>query len=846
MKQKLLFFFSLGLAAVGFSQTTVTYNYTGAVQTYTVPACVTSITVDVYGAQGGNASVGGTGGLGGYVTGTLPVTPGDVLYIYVGGQNGYNGGGDGGQDGNTVFSGSPGALAPSGGGASDIRIGGITVNDRVVVAGGGGGGGSNGVWPGCQVAGPAGNGGDGGGLTGGNGTFGVGTPCNCGGGGGDGGQGGTQSTGGAHGNYYGNTACLRSSWGPGADGTLAQGGAGSLLYHNGTGGGGGGGGGYYGGGSGGNGSDTTPGGGGGGGSSWTGSLTSASTTAGSRTGDGMIVLTIPPSGSPPVAPSAISGNGTICEGTSAMYSVPTVAGATSYTWTVPAGSSVTAGQGTDMVTITAGATSGTISVTADNSCGSSPATTFTLTINPLPAVTATAASGTICDGATETLTASGASSYVWSSGGTAATENVMPSASTTYTVTGTDGNGCDNTATVSVTVNPLPVVTATVSSLTICAGTNDTLTASGAMAYSWSSGGNASVEVFAPVADATVTVTGTDANGCMNTASVVITVNALPAVMATAASAALCSGDSTLLTASGAASYSWSTGGMNATEMVVPAGTTTYTVTGNDSLGCSNSSTVTVVVNDNPVVTIVPGPQSGCAPLCVSFTSNGSPSCVTSLWDFADASTDNTQNPVHCFQAGGTYNVSYLCTDANGCTGTMTTPVVVYTAPIATLSAATTSSCLSDGPVTLTGSPAGGTYSGPGVTGNSYSPATAGLGSHTISYVYADSNGCSDSANVTMTVNACTGIGELGAPGAVTIFPNPNNGAFTLNVNSNTGDLLIEITDLEGRVVFVSTENNVNAGFSKEISLDHAATGVYLLKLTANGQQTVQRISVQR
>jgi hypothetical protein len=340
MKKQLLTGTLLCLSVFGMAQTTLTYNYTGAVQTYTVPACVTSITVQLYGAQGGNAAVGGTGGLGGYVTGTLAVTPGDVLNIYVGGQNGYNGGGTGGQDGNNTFGGLPGNLAASGGGASDIRLNGTLVTDRVAVAGGGGGAGSNGVWPGCQVAGPAGNGGNGGGLTGGTGGFGVGTPCNCGGGGGDGGQGGTQSAGGVHGGYYGNTACLRSNWAPGADGTLAQGGAGSLIYYNGTGGGGGGG--YYGG-AGANGSDTTPGGGGGGGSSWTGVLTGASTTAGARSGNGMVVITIPPSGSPPAAPTSIAGQPTLCEGAYNTFAISAVAGATSYTWSVPAGTTITNG-----------------------------------------------------------------------------------------------------------------------------------------------------------------------------------------------------------------------------------------------------------------------------------------------------------------------------------------------------------------------------------------------------------------------------------------------------------------------------------------------------------------------
>ncbi|MCH2024074.1 MAG: glycine-rich protein, partial [Saprospiraceae bacterium] len=111
--------------------TSQTYNYTGSVQTYTVPAGVTSINVEAWGAEGS-----GNEGEGGYVSADLSVTPGEVLEIYVGGQGvgstaGYNGGGQGGSS--TIGQGG------AGGGASDVRRGSYTLNDRIIVAGGGGG-----------------------------------------------------------------------------------------------------------------------------------------------------------------------------------------------------------------------------------------------------------------------------------------------------------------------------------------------------------------------------------------------------------------------------------------------------------------------------------------------------------------------------------------------------------------------------------------------------------------------------------------------------------------------------------------------------------------------------------
>jgi hypothetical protein len=363
------------LPALSFSQTT-DFTYTGAQQFYVVPACVTQVELTAYAAQGADATIGGIGGLGGMTYGVMDVTPGDTLFVFVGGQDGYNGGGQGGQDGNSAGGGAAGAFAAIGGGASDIRLNGILLTDRVMVAGAGGGAGSNGVWTGCQVAGPAGNGGDGG-ITATIGTVGIGTPCNCQGGGGDTGAPGTLVAGGIAGSYAGNTACLRATWTIGQDGSLGFGGDGSLTYHNGTGGGGGGGAGYYGGGSGGSGSDTTPGGGGGGGSSFLGVLTATVDTTGINSGDGsasISVLTMEPG---LAATSNISGSSEACDGDTLTYSISSLIGATTYNWVISPGYTILTGQGDTLITVLVVNTgSGTVNVTASNDCSSSDAPDF--------------------------------------------------------------------------------------------------------------------------------------------------------------------------------------------------------------------------------------------------------------------------------------------------------------------------------------------------------------------------------------------------------------------------------------------------------------------------------------
>ncbi len=601
MKRLLLSVISLGLALSSIAQTTTTFNYTGAQQSFVVPPCVTQITVTAQGAQGGNAAIGGTGGLGGTATGILNVTPGQTLYIYVGGQNGYNGGGAGGLNGSTTVYGGPSTGAAAvGGGASDVRVNGTAVSDRVIVAGGGGGGGHNGVWTGCQVAGPAGNGGNGGGLVGSAGTFGVGTPCNCGGGGGGGGQGGTQVAGGLTGVHNGSTACLRPSWSAGLDGTLAQGGNGSITWYNGTGGGGGGGGGYYGGGSGASGSDTTPGGGGGGGSSWTGTLTSASTTAGTRIGDGEITLTYSAAGSLPTAPINFTGSNTICNGSTANYSIDPVATALSYTWTVSPGLTVNSGQGSTSISVTGSTGTSTISVVANNTCGAGPATTFVVTIAPNPTVNL--GSDTTTCGGTVTLDAGNAgSTYLWNNAST--NQTLAATTSGNYSVLITDANGCTDRDTVSVTINTVPTVSAGAASTSVCLAV-DTIALSGAPSGgTWSGNAVAGSDFYvanAGVGAHTLIYSFTDSNGCSALDSVTILVNSIPVVSASAALNFVCVADNSVALTGSPVGGTWSGSGVVANQFVPSlAGTGTYvlTYTFTNVAGCTSSDTLSITVD---------------------------------------------------------------------------------------------------------------------------------------------------------------------------------------------------------------------------------------------------------
>lgn len=254
----------------------------------------------------------------------------------------------------------------------------------------------------------------------------------------------------------------------------------------------------------------------------------------------------------------------------------------------------------------------TVVASSKGNCGLiNDTSTVTVTVDCGPTVITTNTS--VCEGACSTLRAiasGGTPPYKFSwnpalglSTATGDSVYACPAVTTTYTVTAVDKNGAglSATATAVVTVNSKPVIAA--ASAAICAGDSTVLTASGAKTYTWSPttglnmGTGASVTAH-PTTTTTYTVTGLDANGCSGSTEVVVKVNEAPAIKVNDVS--ICPGNSVILTATGASSYSWSPNtGLSATTgdavTANPATTTTYTITGT-SAGCSASTTATVTV----------------------------------------------------------------------------------------------------------------------------------------------------------------------------------------------------------------------------------------------------------
>ena len=190
---------------------------------------------------------------------------------------------------------------------------------------------------------------------------------------------------------------------------------------------------------------------------------------------------------------------------------------------------------------------------------------------------------------------------VWDNGVTDGVAFVQAPGAITYTVTGTDANGCVNTDQVDVTINALPVVGAGPDQVE-CDGTAITLSGTGATSYVWDNGVTDNVAFNQALGTVVYTVTGTDANGCINTDQVSVTINPNPVPVISGAFQ-YCTGTQSLLDAgAGFDTYLWSNGAVTQTALFTDADNP-ISVTVTFVTGCSATSPVVNVVEDNFVIT---------------------------------------------------------------------------------------------------------------------------------------------------------------------------------------------------------------------------------------------------
>ncbi|NNL08000.1 MAG: T9SS type A sorting domain-containing protein, partial [Croceitalea sp.] len=300
-----------------------------------------------------------------------------------------------------------------------------------------------------------------------------------------------------------------------------------------------------------------------------------------------------------------------------------------------------------------------------------------VTVNPLPEVSVPDV--TVCANETATLTATSATavSFLWSNGET--TESIVVTESGDYTVTVTDANGCEDMATATATINPLPEVT--LEGGTICAGESFILEALSdtAEAYFWTGfAAQTSTLTVTPQVTTDYTVTVRDANGCFKEATATVTVTPQPEVNA-GDDVMVCAGDLVTLTATATGDvasegYVWSNGATGPSIVVRPSATTTYTVTvtSSENSSCTAMDEVVVTVNPKPEVSV--SDVTVCSDEMATLTAT-SATAVEYNWSNGDEGTTIVVNP----QETTTYSVTV--TDANGCEETAMATVTVTPEP---------------------------------------------------------------------------------------------------------------------------------------------------------------------
>lgn len=358
-------------------------------------------------------------------------------------------------------------------------------------------------------------------------------------------------------------------------------------------------------------------------------------------------------------------NGNMC-----LNSVLTLSamGGSSYTWTPATGLS-----NAFVSSPTATLSSAVIyTVKAENAIGCTGTSTISLSPLPLPAVTVSASASSVCVNDPVALTAGGATTYTWNNNATANPLGLYPTASANYTVTGTGPNGCTNTATVFVTVNPLPNVSIS-SGTSACQGETVTLTASGASTYSWSSGDAVAAIAVSPSITSAYTVTGTDANGCVDTADFTLTVFATP-VLNVSGKREACRNERLTYSVTGGATYTWSTG--DQTSSITYAFTTNTVITVSSAVGTCppGVSTLTVAINALPTLTL--SASSTVLNSGQSAQLDAASSETQYLWTPSTGLSCNTcSNPVAQPAASTVYTVEV--TNKKGCKVTETVAITV-------------------------------------------------------------------------------------------------------------------------------------------------------------------------
>ncbi|MFL5752664.1 MAG: PKD-like domain-containing protein [Bacteroidia bacterium] len=558
--------------------------------------------------------------------------------------------------------------------------------------------------------------------------------------------------------------------------------------------------------------------------------------------------------------AAIIGSTTFCSGSSTILSGATsTAGSgtiSTYQWQL--GGSNIAGATTATYTATVAGTYNLV-VTNSNTCFNvSSGTTISVNASPTAVVSGPAGfcagSNTVLDASSSTAGSGTISTYQWQLSGS----NIAGATSATYTATAggnynvvvTNSNNCSTASTVSaVTVNANPTANIT-GAVTFCSGSNTVLDASTSAAgsgsistYQWELNGSA----IAGATSAAYTVTGagnydviiTNTNSCSATSvQTPVSVNPLPSV-STAVTDATCTLQGSVTAnasgGTGAYNYTWMpSGGTGATESNLNPGT--YTVTITDAAGCTATDIATVGNSSSVSATFTQSADQCFNGNNFAFSNTGTTG-VTNSWDYGNGSPAATGDNVnYSYPAPGTYTVTQTVTQGI-CTSSSSAVITVFADPAAPT--------ISQSGNVLTSSAASGNQwylNGTLIPGET-NPAMTITQSGNYTVIVTDANSCTSTSS--SFSGTFTGIAESSVISGLSVYPNPNNGMFSISMNVNAKeDLVISLVNAIGQVVFAEQVKDFSGKFNRSFSTDQYGAGVYFLSIKAKNGNVTRRIMV--
>jgi CotH kinase protein/Immunoglobulin domain/Secretion system C-terminal sorting domain len=496
----------------------------------------------------------------------------------------------------------------------------------------------------------------------------------------------------------------------------------------------------------------------------------------------------------------ISGNNFVCPSNAVSLSA---SGANTYVWST--------GQTTSTIAPIINGTT-TISIQG-TSFGCTSTASKTIQNFTLPNVSISSSAMQVCAGNSATLTAAGANSYVWSNSQAGTSIIVSPASATTYTTTGTDLNGCTNSANISIGILAQPIITIASNKVSLCLGDTAILSANGANTYAWNNGQTSANISASPTAPTVYSVVGTSALGCSASQNFTINPLALPNVSATSNLANTCSGTSILLSASGANTYLWNNGQVGSSISASPQITSNFRVVGTGANGCSNSFQLTHIVKPKPQITILVNDSVLCDGEQVTLTASGA---STYTW------STGTNGPVVIVTPSQTINYTVNGV-LNGCSGTSQKQIVVHPNPNVSFNLLDSIVCAGGSLILSGGAPSGGAYLGLNVQNGVFSSTNVTSGLYTIYYQYADAFGCGALKSDYVLVDACLSLKSIDQiQNSIRVFPNPFHQSIQVE-HDFSSNLVLKVYNGLGQMIWTQNIENTEV----KLSTNHLKTGQY-------------------